>query len=161
MVIVIRNREVVHAYTLDGSIFFLLKLFFFEDVIRSCLYRSRRVLFLCSHIRIHVCDIVVHVDHFVIGTIGSRLLLCRSIDVIHNLHLIVYVDNLVGFAIFRRPGLKPTIFQLNFLNSTCCRFNFSYTLHAWDSFRDQELLLRREIVVELSLIAALPSTCHN
>ena len=120
MVIVIRNREVVHAYTLDGSIFFLLKLFFFEDVIRSCLLLSRRILFLCSHIRIHVCDIVVHVDHLVIGTICCRLLLSWSIDVIHNLHLIIYIDNLVGFAIFRRPGLKPAILQLYFLNSTCC-----------------------------------------
>ena len=120
MVIVIRNREVVHAYTLDGSIFFLLKLFLFKDVISRCLFLSRRILCLCFHIRIHVCDIVVHVDHFVIGTICCRLLLSWGIDVIHNLHLIVYIDNLVGFAFFRRPGLKPAILQLYFLNSTRC-----------------------------------------
>ena len=122
MVIVIRNREVVHAYALNGSIFFLLELFFFKDVISGCLfYLRRRILCICFHLRIHVRNLFVHVGDFIISTICFRLLLLgRSIDVIYNLHLIVYVDNLVGFAFLGRPGLKPAILQLYFLNSACC-----------------------------------------
>ena len=159
MIIVIRNREVVHAYAFDCSIFFCLVLFFFKNVISGCLFLISRILICFFHICIHVCNLFVHInDFFICLAICSRILLSSCIYVIYNLHLVVYVDNLVGFAFFRRPGLKPAIFQLYFLDSACCRFNFSDTLHAWDSFRDQELFLGREIVVELPLIAALPPT---
>ena len=163
MIIVIRNREVVHAYALNGSIFFLLELFFFKDVISGCLLYTRRILILSFHICIHVSDLFVHVRHFVfVSDLGCRLLLLSwGIDVIYNLHLVVYVDDLIGFSFFWRPGLKPAIFQLYFLNGACCRFNLRYTLHAGNSFRDQELLLRREIVVKFPFITTLPSTCQN
>ena len=163
MVIVIRNRQVVHAYALDGSIFFLLELFFFKDVISGCLLHTGRILILCFHLCIHVSDLFVHVGHFiVISAFCCRLLLLSwGIDVIYNLHFVVYVDDLIGFSFFWRPGLEPAILQLYFLDGACCRFNFSYTLHAWYSFRDQELLLGREIVVELPFVTTLPSTCQN
>ena len=120
MVIVIRNREVIHANALDGSIFLLLKLFFFKDVISGCLLNTSRILIHSFHICIHVRDLFVHVGHFFIFAFCCRLLLLSwGINVVHNLHLVVYVDNLVGFSFFRRPGLEPAIFQLYFLDSAC------------------------------------------
>ena len=121
MVIVIRNRQVVHAYAFDGSIFFLLKLFLFKDVISSCFFWLRIILSL-FHLRIHVSYLFVHIGDFVVvSALCCRLLLlrCGTIDVVHNFHHVVYVNNLICFACVWRPSLKPTILQLYLLNGAC------------------------------------------
>ena len=119
MVIVVRDREIVHANTLDGSIFFLLELFLLEDVISGNLVRLRIALSFL-HICIHVGNVLVHVDDLVVVATTRRrsVLLSRGVDVVHVLHHVVYVNDLAGFALFRRPRLEPSILQFNFLDGT-------------------------------------------
>lgn len=91
----------------------LLKL---ENVIRS----GRRLGFLPRHFSIHVGDVIIHIDNFIVILVG-RLLRCgpaRATVHVQFIDVVIHVLHLASLACIRRSCFKPAVFQSYFLDGT-------------------------------------------
>jgi hypothetical protein len=80
---------------------------------------------------------------------------CATIHV-HIINITVDINDYTSFTCVGWSRLKPSIFKSDLLNRIRGALHLSDALLAWDSFRDQELLFLREIIVVLASIAASP-----
>lgn len=105
MVKVVGDGQIVHTYFLDRTVLFhcpCLELFCLEDVVSRC---SR--IFHLLHLSIHVCNIIVHVNNLVV----CLLLSCsRIVNVVHDLHCVVHINDCPVLACIRYPRLEPIVF---------------------------------------------------
>lgn len=91
----------------------LLVLLLLEDVVSiSC----RLLLSGTLHIFVHIRYIIIHIDNFIIIVLCSRTIIVHVVD---HLHLVVHVRHSASLARIRGSRLKPAIFELNLLDSTC------------------------------------------
>lgn len=103
---------------------------------------------------LHVTHFFVHVWDFVVVLLSGRLV--ASINVVDYLHRAVDIDSLYRFAAFRNFRLNPAIIKVNFLDGIRGIINFRDSFLTRYFFRDEELLLIREVFVKEFGIAALP-----